>query len=50
MMKQNITPFIYPQKLKQLLMRVILTIHLNQSVVILYQTYKNLLEKFGLGY
>ena len=40
MMKQNIAPFIRPQRLKQLLTRVILMMHLNQSIVQLYQTYK----------
>ena len=45
MMKQNIAPFIHPKGLKQLLMRVILMMYLNQSIVILYQTYKNLLKK-----
>ena len=43
--KQNITPFIRPQKQKQLLMKVILMVYLDQSIVRLYQTYKNHLEK-----
>ena len=37
MIKQNITPFILIQKQKQLLMKVILIIHLNHSIVLLYQ-------------
>ena len=37
MIKQNITPFILIQKQKQLLMKVILMIHLNHSIVLLYQ-------------
>ena len=42
MIKQNITPVILTQKLKQLLMKVILMMYLNQSIVLLYPTYKNL--------
>ena len=41
MIKQNIAPFICPQRLRQLLMRMILVMCLNQSIVELYQTYKN---------
>ena len=37
MIKQNITTFILIQKQKQLLMKVILIIHLNHSIVLLYQ-------------
>ena len=37
MIKQNITLFILIQKQKQLLMKVILIIHLNHSIVLLYQ-------------
>ena len=37
MIKQNITPLILIQKQKQLLMKVILIIHLNHSIVLLYQ-------------
>ena len=44
-MKKNIAPFIRPRTLKQLLMRVILTMYLNQSIVRLYQTYINGLKK-----
>ena len=44
MMKQNIAPFIRPQRLKELLVRVILMIYLNQPKVTLHQTYKNLLK------
>ena len=40
-MKQNIAHFIRSQGLKQLLMKVILVIYLNQSIARLYQTYKN---------
>ena len=49
MMQQNIAPFILTQRDKQLLMRVILTINLNQSVVKLSQTFKNLLKKVWTG-
>ena len=42
--KTKIASFIYPLKLKQLLMRVILMMYLNQSIVILHQTYKDLLS------
>ena len=45
MMKQNIAPFIHSQKLKQLLMTMILMMYLNQSIAQLYQAYKNVLEK-----
>ena len=45
MMLQNIVPFILPQKQKQLLMKAILMMHLDQSILRLYQTYKNVLEK-----
>ena len=48
-MKQHIPPFISPQRLKQLLTRVILMMYLNQSTVLLYPTYKNLLEKVRIG-
>ena len=34
--------FNYSQKLKQLLMKVILMIYLNESILQLYQTYKSL--------
>ena len=49
MINQNITLFIRPQRLKQLLMRVKLMMHLNQSITQLYQIYKNLLEQVRLG-
>ena len=42
-------PFIIPQKLTQLLMREILMIYLSQSIVRLYQTYKNVLERVQVG-
>ena len=45
MIKQSIAPFIRPQRLKQLLMRIILMMYLNQSIVRFYQTYKNFLGK-----
>ena len=48
-MKQNIALFIRLQKLKQLLMRVILMMHLNESIVRLHQTYKKRLEKARAG-
>ena len=42
MIKQYIAPFIWTQKQKQLLMKVTLMMHFNQSIALLYQTYKNL--------
>ena len=48
-MKQNITLFVHPQRLKQLLVKVILIIYLNRFIVQLYQIYKKTLEK-GLGW
>ena len=42
MIQQNIEPFIRTQKQQQLLMKVILRMYLNQFIVALYQTYKNL--------
>ena len=42
MMKNYIAPFIRTHKQKQLLMKVTLMMYLNQSIVVLYQTYKNL--------
>ena len=49
MAKQNITPFFLTLKKKQLLMKVILMMSLNQSIILLYQTYKNLFEKVKFG-
>ena len=48
-MKQNIASFTRTQKQKQKLMKVILMIYLNQSIVQLYQINKNLLEKAQVG-
>ena len=48
MMKQDIAPFIHPQMLKKHLLRVILMMYLNQSIVRLYKTYKISFRK-GLG-
>ena len=48
-MQQNIATFIQTQKPKHLVMKAIFTIHLNQSMVRLYQTYKHLLEKIWAG-
>ena len=45
MIKQITVPFIRTQKKKQLLMKVILTMYLNQSTLLLYQKYKYLSEK-----
>ena len=45
MMKENTALFICSQRLKQLLMRGILIIYLNQSIVRLYQTNKKYLVK-----
>ena len=43
------TLFILTQKQKQLSMKVVLMIYLNQSITQLYQTYKNLQEKVQAG-
>ena len=45
MMKHYIESFIGTHKQKQLLMKVTLIIYFNQSIVLLYQTYKNLQDK-----
>ena len=45
----NIEPLIQSQKQNQLLMKVTLIMYLIQSIGRLYQTYKNLLEKFQAG-
>ena len=47
--KQNMTLFIPIQKQKQLSMKVILMIYLNQSILRLYQIYKNLKKKAQAG-
>ena len=47
--KQNLAPFSRTQKQKQLLIKVIFMMYLNQSILRLYQTYKNLLEKIRVG-
>ena len=44
-MKQNILPFIGHQRLKQLLITLILMMYLNQSIVRLKKTYKNLFDR-----
>ena len=49
MMQQSIGSLILTQRDKQLLMRVILRMNLNQSIVLLYQTSKTLLEKVRAG-
>ena len=48
-MKQNIARFIQTQKQKKLLTKVTLTMYLNQSIVLLYQIYKNHSEKIQIG-
>ena len=53
MMKQMMPPLIRLKRLKQWLMAVILMSYLNQSIVRLYETYKNHWknwERFGLDY
>ena len=42
--QQNLVFFIQTQKQKKLLMKVTLMMYLNQFMIQLYQTYKNLLE------
>ena len=49
MMQQNLALFILTGIQKQLLMRVLFTIYLSQSIVPLYQTSKNFLEKVSAG-
>ena len=49
-MKQSIAHFIHLQKLKQLLMTGLSVMDLNQSILRLHQTYKNLLERFQIGF
>ena len=49
MTKQNMASFIQTQKQEQLLMKVILMMFLNQFILRLYQTYKNLQEKIQVG-
>ena len=41
MIKQNVAPFI-PTQNRQLLMKVILIMYLNQYIELIYQTYQNL--------
>ena len=50
MMQQNLALFILTGIQKQLLMGVLFTIYLNQSIVPLYQTSKNFLEKVSAGF
>ena len=40
--KHYITSFIQTQKEKQLLMKLMLMVYLNQCIILSYQTYKNL--------
>ena len=44
MIKQYITPFTLTQRQKQLLMKVILMMYLNQLILQFYQTHKDLSE------
>ena len=48
-MQQNIPYFILTQNQEQLLMRVTLMMYLNKSILRLYQTYKNDLQKVQDG-
>ena len=50
MLQQNKPIFILTQKQKRVLTRVTLMMHLNKSIIRLYQTPKNILEKFDLDY
>ena len=47
--QQNLVFFIQTQKQKKLLMKVTLMMCLNQFMIQLYQTYKNLLEIVQVG-
>ena len=50
MIKQNMTLFIQTQKQKQLLMKgKLMMMYLNQSILQLYQIYKNFQEKVQAG-
>ena len=49
-MKQSIARFIHLQRLKQLLMTGLSVLDLNQSILRLHQTYKNLFERFLIGF
>ena len=49
MKQQNLVFFIQTQKQKKLLMKVTLMMYLNQFMIQLYQTYKNLLEIVQVG-
>ena len=42
MIKYYIAPFIWTQEQKQLLMKQSFMMHFNESIVLLYQTYKTL--------
>ena len=50
MMQQYIPQFVLTGKQKLLLMRVTLMMYLNQLILRLYQTYKNILEKLRAGF
>ena len=49
MMKQIIGLFIRTPKQEQLLMKEILMMYLNQFILRMYQTYKNLQKRFWVG-
>ena len=49
MMQNNIAPLIQTQKLNQLLIKMTLMMYLNQSLLRLYQIYKNLLQNVQAG-
>ena len=49
MMKQNLPLFILTKRHKQLFVKVILMTYLNQFILRLYRTYKNILEKVLIG-
>ena len=49
MMQQNISPFILTRKKKQILIKVTQLMHLNRSIIRLYQTYKNILKQAEVG-
>ena len=49
MTKQNMTLFIYTKKAKEVLIKPTLMIYLNQSILQLNRTYKNV-QKKGLGW
>ena len=49
MLQQNVSSFILTREQKRLSMKTTLMMYLNQSIIQLHQTYKNILEKVQTG-